>query len=116
MAIQRTKVYVFEDSSPISGMIEVEILPYAKRLRLLSQMNLKIDKETNKVSTDESGALERIAASIEMLKDHVKKMDCEIKETKEKLDFDDLCLLAEAQEILIKAGTDLVQGASLGKS
>lgn len=116
MAIQKTKVYTFEENSPIAGMIEVEILPYPKRLMLLSQMNLKVDKETNKVSHDESSALERIAASIEMLKTYIKNVDCEVKETKEKLDFDDLCLLTEAQEVLIKAGSDLIQGASLGKN
>lgn len=117
MAIQSTKVYDFAAESPISGRVEVKIPTYPERLRLLSKLKFKVDKDTNTIVNESSEGLERMAISIEMLESFIVKVDCEIKESKEKLEtFHDLCMFAECQDVLVKASTDLIQGISLGKS
>lgn len=117
MAIQKTKVYAFENDSPISGHVEVKIPTYPERLRMLGKLRFKVDKESNTVVNDDAQGLDRIASSIEMLEGFIVKVDCEIKENKEKIEtFHDLCMFAECQDILVKASTELIQGISLGKS
>ena len=113
MSLKSQSVYTFDESSPIKGSFTVGALSYPKRLRLLASMNLKKDSET--APPQEVITFERMAACIEAIKENLISVDCVVKETGEKLELDDLMLVAEAQELLMKAGTDLVQGVTLGK-
>lgn len=116
MAIQSTRVYSFDDKSPISGSVEVNIPTCSERLRLISKLKLKVDKQSNTILNDTTDGLEIVADSIELLEPFIAKIDCEIKDSKEKIQtFHELCLFDECQVILIKASTEMVKGITLGK-